>query len=114
MSSKPRLMVDYALYQVRSDSVRAEKIFPDDCCKNEFFKLLRSLLKKHRYECYVPFIGEDHYNLALKTSDDITIDKFMRKLNSPYARFFNKKEGRGKHGAVFSRPYTHISLSSKT
>ncbi|NLD98844.1 MAG: hypothetical protein GX640_03135 [Fibrobacter sp.] len=103
MSCKPRLLLSDTVYQVRSDSARNEKIFKDENMRTFFLKCFYKLLKKHLFSCYAFSIAENHYHMAIRTGN-ITVSKFFRKLNSAFARYYNKKKGT--HGAVVSRPFT--------
>jgi putative transposase len=105
MSSKPRIILPGVVYQVRSEAARNEKIFRNESMRSYFLKILKKLLKNHSFHCFGFSILDTHYHLVLRSSA-LTISKFMQKVNSAFARHYNKREGT--HGAVFSKPFTSI------
>lgn len=111
MARIPRLILPDVIYQVRAEAARNEKIFEDDLYKIQFLKILETKLKTHFFQCYAYSLENNHYHLALRTGS-ITISKFLQKINSTFARYYNKKKRT--RGAVFSRPFTSIVIEEKT
>jgi len=110
MGSKPRLILQGAIYQVRAESARGETIFEKDTIKRFFLQLFESKLIEHAYKCYAFSVEKDHYHLAIRTGI-IPISKFLQSINSIFAKHYNKSCGT--HGAVFSRPFTSILIQEE-
>ena len=87
MCTQPRMVVPFAFYQVTSKSICDQKIFPDNTFKTFFLKsylFSQKLLSMPRL-----VIMDDHFYMVVKSSD-ISISKFMQRLNSVYAKYFNR------------------------
>ena len=110
MCTKPRIIVPQTFYEITSKGVQGIKIFPDNDLKTFFLNELTLTLNKFRYQCYSWSIMDDHYHLIVKSSD-ISISRFMQRLNSNYARYFNKKSGQ--KGVVFYRRFASIILQER-
>ncbi|MFP4014674.1 MAG: transposase [Chitinispirillaceae bacterium] len=105
MCTKPRIIVPAVFYQVCSRGVFGENIFPTPELKAFFLKELAITLKKFAFLCCSWSLQDDHYHLVVKSSD-VPISKFMQRLNSVYAKKFNRE--RGREGVVFFRRYASV------
>ena len=105
MCTKPRITVPQVYYEVTSKGVQGEDLFQNSEMKVYFLNELKLTLKKYSFHCYAWSIMNDHYHLILKSSD-VSISKFMQRLNSNYARYFNKSSKR--KGVVFYRRYASV------
>ena len=105
MSTKPRIVVPDLIYEVTSKGARGVNIFSSIELKSFFLKELMHTLKTFSYHCYAWSIMDDHYHLVLKSSD-IPISIFMQRLNSVYAKHFNKV--RNESGVVFFKRFASI------
>ncbi|MFP4165102.1 MAG: transposase, partial [Chitinispirillaceae bacterium] len=110
MCTKPRIIVPGVFYQVYSKGVSGEKIFGNPEMKKFFLRELAVTLEKFSFKCCSWSIMDDHYHLVVKSSD-VPISKFMQRLNSVYAKKFNREKGR--EGVVFFRRYASI-ISQET
>ncbi|MFW6245515.1 MAG: transposase, partial [Fibrobacterota bacterium] len=110
MCTKPRIIVPGVYYQIYSRGVFGENIFPNTELKNFFLKELAITLKKFSYCCCSWSLQENHYHLVVKSSE-VPISKFMQRLNSVYAKKYNRE--RGREGVVFFRRYASI-ISEET
>ncbi|MFP4165156.1 MAG: transposase [Chitinispirillaceae bacterium] len=105
MCTKPRIIVPGVFYQVCSRGVFGEDIFPTSELKTFFLLELAVTLKKFGYICCCWSLQKDHYHMVVKSSD-VPISKFMQRLNSVYAKKFNRE--RGREGVVFFRRYASV------
>ncbi|MFW6245704.1 MAG: transposase [Fibrobacterota bacterium] len=110
MCTKPRIIVPGVFYHVTSKGVFGEDIFPTPELKSFFLKELSITLKKYSYLCCSWSLQKDHFHLVVKSSD-VPISKFMQRLNSVYAKKFNRE--RGREGVVFYRRYASV-ISEET
>ncbi|MFW5812841.1 MAG: transposase [Fibrobacterota bacterium] len=110
MCTKPRIIVPGVFYQVSSRGVFGEDIFPTPELKAFFLKELAVTLNKFSYRCCSWSLQKEHYHLVVKSSD-VPISKFMQRLNSVYAKEFNRR--RGREGVVFFRRYASV-ISEET
>ena len=105
MSTKPRLVAPDLIYEITSKGARGVNVFLSTELKNFFLKELAHTLQKFSYHCYAWSIMDDHYHLVLKSSD-IPISFFLQRLNSVYAKHFNKVKGES--GVVFCKRFASI------
>ncbi|MFP4164652.1 MAG: transposase [Chitinispirillaceae bacterium] len=98
MSTKPRVVVPFSLYQIRSEAAPGLKLFPTHEQMDFFCRELGRLLQTASYSLVEKSLQQDHYHLVVKVSD-IPISWFMRTLNSIYAKYLNKHCKR--RGTVF-------------
>ncbi|MFP4014652.1 MAG: transposase [Chitinispirillaceae bacterium] len=105
MCTKPRIIVPGVFYQVYSKGVHGEDIFPTPELKDFFLKELAITLEKYSYLCCSWSLQKNHYHLVVKSSKE-PISKFMQRLNSVYAKMFNRESGR--EGVVFFRRYASV------
>lgn len=105
MSTKPRIIVPDLIYEVTSKWARGVNIFSSVESKTFFLKELEHTLKMFSYHCHAWSIMDDHYHLVLKSSE-IPISIFMQRLNSVYAKHFNKLKNES--GVVFHKRFSSI------
>ncbi|KMQ49915.1 tansposase [Chitinispirillum alkaliphilum] len=105
MSTKPRIIVPEVFYEVTSRGVFGVDIFSNKELKDFFLKELHNSLKMFSFQCYAWAVMDDHYHLLVKSSFH-SISKFMQRLNSVYAKHFNRVTNR--KGVVFYRRFSSI------
>lgn len=105
MSTKPRIIAPNLIYEVTSKGARNTNIFFSSEIKIFFLKELERTLKMFSFHCYAWSIMDDHYHLVLRSSD-IPVSVFMQRLNSVYAKHFNKVTHGS--GVVFNKRYASI------
>jgi REP element-mobilizing transposase RayT len=105
MSTKPRIVAPDLIYEITSKGARGVKVLSSAELKSFFLKELIHTLQKFSYHCYAWSIMDDHYHLVLKSSD-VPISIFLQRLNSVYAKHFNKV--RGESGVVFYKRFASI------
>jgi REP element-mobilizing transposase RayT len=72
-----------------------------------FLKELSISLKKYSFSCFAWSIMNDHYHLVIKSNKD-SISLFMQRLNSIFAKEYNRKNHRD--GVVFSKRFSSIVI----
>ncbi|MFP4242193.1 MAG: transposase [Chitinispirillaceae bacterium] len=110
MCTKPRIIVPGVYYHVTSRGVFGEKILQDPELKKFLLRELKITLDKFSFTCVSWSIMDDHYHLIVKSSQ-VTISRFMQRLNSVYAKKFNREKNR--EGVVFFRRYASV-ISEET
>jgi putative transposase len=105
MSTKPRIIAPNLIYEVTSKGARNTNIFSTPELKIFFLKELERTLKMFSFHCYAWSIMDDHYHLVLRSSD-IPVSVFMQRLNSVYAKHFNKVTHGS--GVVFYKRFASI------
>jgi putative transposase len=105
MSTKPRIIAPNLIYEVTSKGARNTDIFFTPELKIFFLKELERTLKMFSFHCYAWSIMDDHYHLVLRSSD-IPVSVFMQRLNSVYAKRFNKVTHGS--GVVFCKRFASI------
>ena len=107
MCTQPRMVVPFAFYQVTSKSICGQKIFPDNTFKTFFLKELSLSLKSYSFQCLAWSIMDDHFYMVVKSSD-ISVSKFMQRLNSVYAKHFNRYNKRKGH--LFEQRFASVII----
>ncbi len=105
MCTKPRIIVPGVYYHVTSRGIAAEEIFPNQDMILFFLKEVKETLEKYSFKCLGWSVQKNHYHLILKSSD-VPISLFLQRLNSNYAKYFNKESSR--EGVVFYRRFASI------
>lgn len=98
MTTKPRIVVAGAFYQLRSQAAPGIDLFPNSELSEFFQLLLARLLKVAHFALEEITLQQDHYHLVVKASD-VSVSWFMRTLNSIFAKKVNSHYKR--HGTVF-------------
>ncbi len=107
MTTKPRFIVPHHFYQVSSKGVFGTNIFQNNEMKEFFLKELSISIEKFSFQCFAWSIMNDHYHLVIKSSTE-SISSFMQRLNSTFAKEYNKKNSR--NGAVFAKRFSSIVI----
>ncbi len=105
MPRKKRIEVPGALHHIMARGLDGIGIFKDDNDRMFFLGTLGKNLLKVSCRCYAWVIMNNHYHLLLRPSD-YSLGNCMRRLNSAYARYFNKKYTR--RGFLFQDRYKSI------
>lgn len=108
MPTKPRIIVDYHIYQVCSRGVDNLCLFKNRKIRKTFLNLLNHYLLKFSLSCYSYSFTINQYFLVLRSTDE-SISRFMQRLNSAFARKYNRLTGH--RDAVMGRRFD--SLISK-
>jgi len=84
------------IYHIIARGNERKDIFLDDEDKSKFFKIITNKKKKNEYILYAYCLMNNHLHLLLKEEED-NISRVMRRINTAYAYYFNKKYNRIGH-----------------
>ncbi|MFP4013495.1 MAG: transposase [Chitinispirillaceae bacterium] len=107
MSTKPRVIVPHAFYQIRSEIVSDLVLFPDKKEEVYFRSRLKTLLEAADFKCISMTLHPNHYHLVVESSET-TVSWFMRTFNSSIAKHLNKYYER--KGKVFTKRFSSAIL----
>lgn len=106
MPRQKRIEVPGALYHIMSRGLDGHNLFQKDEDRLYFLSLLGKQLEKFECRCYGWALQDNHYHLLIRPRGR-DLGLLMRRLNSNYARFFNKKYKR--RGYLFQDRYKSIA-----
>ncbi len=86
--------------------IDGKKIFADNEDREKFLACLGSVLLRQNCRCYSWALLPNHYHLLLRPSDD-GLGILMRRLNTSYARYYNRKHRR--RGYLFQDRYKSVA-----
>jgi REP element-mobilizing transposase RayT len=104
------MIVPNAFYQIRSVCIPELKVFSSEKMKTYLLKQISIAKGKYSFKCLSWSIMDNHYHLVVQSSEE-TISKFMQRINSIFAKYFNKTNKR--KGTVFGRFSSVIVQSDK-
>lgn len=111
MPRKKRIEVPGSLHHIMTRGIDGINLFKDDNDRLFFLETLGKNLLKVSCRCYAWALMNNHYHLLLRPSD-YSLGICMRRLNSAYARYFNKKYKR--RGFLFQDRYKSIATQDTT
>lgn len=103
MCTKPRIVVPYSCYQIRSEVAPGLNLFPTEELETFFLTRFETLLEAAGFKCLDISLQQDHYHLVVKSSEE-TVSWFMRTFNSIVAKNLNKHYRRS--GTVFPKRFS--------
>jgi putative transposase len=102
MPYPPRIEEVGRYYHVGSNAVDGMKLFRCDEDRGAFLDLLGKEIRRSEWRCLAYCLMTTHFHLLIRL-EKCTLASGMRRLNSSYARAFNRNYGR--RGALFQRRY---------
>ena len=84
------------IYHIIARGNARKNIFLDDEDKSKFMQIITNKKKKNEYTLYAYCLMNNHLHLLLKEEED-NISRIMRRINTAYAYYFNKKYNRVGH-----------------
>jgi len=84
------------IYHVIARGNEKKDIFLDDEDKSKFIQIITNKKKKNEYILFAYCLMNNHLHLLLKEQED-GISRIMRRINTAYAYYFNKKYNRVGH-----------------
>jgi len=102
MSSSWRLQEVGGVYHVNTKAVAGLKAFPDHRHRDAFMELLGRELELSEWECLGYTVLGTHYHAVLRL-EKLTLSSGLQRLNSRYARWYNRRHGRT--GALWQRRF---------
>ena len=110
MPRKARLTAPGVVHHIMARGLDGMDIFREAADKQFFLSLLAHGILKNNYRCYAWALMDNHYHLLLRTSDQ-PLSRFMRRLNSVYASYVNKKYQR--KGYLFQDRFKSIATQDQ-
>jgi REP element-mobilizing transposase RayT len=99
-----------AYYHVTSRGVDGRSIFVDDLDRETFLSILATVVKDYALECHSYCLLSTHFHLILGTPDG-NLAAAMQRLNSAFARSYNRRYGRKGH--LFESRYHSVHLQTE-
>jgi REP element-mobilizing transposase RayT len=96
MPRAPRLEFDGGLYHLMARGNRRQEIFHDDDDRRRFMGRLSTMIGRTDVELYAFVLMPNHVHLVARRRHT-PINRFMRDLLSPYARYVNRRYGASGH-----------------
>ena len=90
------------IYHVNTKAVAGVKAFPDFRHRAKFMDLFAYEIEESCWDCIGYAIVGTHYHVAIRLKK-LTLSSGFQRLNSRYARWFNRQHGRA--GAFWQRRY---------
>lgn len=110
MPRKRRITIPGVLHHIMARGIEGRNIFNTDGDRQIFLDLLQKGIAATGYRCYAWVLLPNHYHLLLRTSEK-PLSELMRKLNSNYAIYYNKKYNR--RGYLFQDRYKSIATQDQ-
>lgn len=107
-----RKCLDTSFFHVIVQGINKEYIFKNEKYINRYIKLFNEKINKENLEIIAFCIMNNHAHFLIHTENIQYLSKFMQKLNSAYARYYNYMENRV--GYVFRDRYKSEPITSKT
>lgn len=105
MPRQPRIDAPGLLYHVMARGIERRQIFKDDKDRQIFTSMLGKLVLDTGTPLYAFSLIPNHFHLLLRRSQ-IPISRFMQRLLTTYASYFNKRHKRSGH--LFQNRYKSI------
>ena len=111
MPRKSRKLLDGKICHHIVQGINKEYVFQEDEDKKKYLNLLRKYYKDYEIDIICYCIMDNHVHLILYSSNIENISAFMRKVNSIYAMYYNKKYNRV--GDVFRNRFKSILILTR-
>ena len=104
MPRQARKYLDTSFFHVIVQGINKEYIFKKERYMNEYLKLLKKHIKEFEIKIIAFCIMNNHTHILIKTDSIEQLSKFMQKVNSSYAKYYNYMEDE-RVGYVFRDRY---------
>ena len=111
MTRKRRKLLNGKICHHIVQGINKEYIFKEDEDKKKYLDLLRKYYMEYEIDIICYCIMDNHAHLILYSSNIENISDFMRKVNSIYAMYYNKKYNRV--GYVFRNRFKSILILTR-
>ncbi len=91
---KRRLIKEKKYLHIMVQGINREKIFKKDIQKKEYIKLLKEYSEKYKINVIAYCVMDNHVHILVNYIDIEDIIKFMQKINTIYAIYYNKNQNR--------------------
>lgn len=103
MTKETQNHINTSFFHIMVQGLNKEYIFKNDVDKNMYLKYMNKIIKEIEIDIIVYCIMDNHVHLLVKIENVENMSKFMQRLNTLYARYYNKKYKRV--GYVFRDRY---------
>lgn len=110
MPRQSRILSSTGIYHIMMRGNEKKDIFLCENDKVKFLNILRDKKKENEYELYAYCLMDNHIHLLIKENKD-SIARIMKRINTSYANYFNKKYSRVGH--VFQDRYKSETIESE-
>jgi putative transposase len=90
---------------------RGVPVFRDDDDRRVFLHLVWRTTEGHHWRCFAICVLSTHYHLVVEATRT-ALSAGMQRLNSAYARYFNRRHGR--FGHVFAERFSSRAIEDET
>lgn len=111
MSRNSRNCINTTFFHIMVQGLNKEYIFSKNEYKNQYLKLINIIKLKFNISIISYCIMDNHVHILLKIDTVEQMSKFMHKLNTLYARYYNKNNSRV--GYVFRDRYKSQQIYSE-
>jgi REP element-mobilizing transposase RayT len=111
MASARRIEFPGAIHHVTSRGAARAPIYHDPFDRELFLELLAESVERHDWRCHAYCLMTNHYHLLLETTSP-TLATGMQRLNSRYAKAFNRRHERSGH--LFESRYRTIIVERES
>ena len=111
MPRKSRKLLGEILCHHMVQGINREYIFGTKYNKNKYLQFLRKYYKEFEIEIIAYCIMDNHVHMMLYSKDIQNISKFMHRVNSSYAKYYNEKNDRV--GYVFRDRFKSIPIITR-
>ena len=107
----PRSYIKTTYFHVMTQGLNKEYIFNQDESIKYYIKIMYDLQEKHDIKIIAYCIMNNHAHLLIETEHLRELGKYMQRLNTKYAMYYNKKNNR--IGYVFRDRYKAEGIYSE-
>ncbi|CAK7062757.1 transposase [Tissierella sp.] len=111
MGRKPRIEYYGAIYHIIHRGNNKAFIFEENEDKIELLKIIGEIKEIFDFYLLAYTIMDNHYHFVIKTHN-ISISRIMHRINTRYAKYYNKKKGRT--GSPFEGRYRSILVQNES
>ena len=94
MARGPRKHINMSFYHIMVQGINKEYIFNKDEDKRQYLKFINKVKGKNDIYIISYCIMDNHVHILIKEDSIECISRFMHKVNTLYAIYFNKKYNR--------------------
>ncbi|MFZ7133005.1 MAG: transposase [Eubacteriales bacterium] len=110
MARTPREISNLKYYHVMIQGNNKNKLFLDDEDKKRMLEIIRNIVRIHRTKVIAYCVMDNHAHFLIK--EEHNISSIMKKINSSYAIYFNKKYNSSGH--VFEDRFKSECIKSES
>ena len=103
-----RKLLNGKFFHITVKGINGDYIFQENIDKNEYLKLLK---EKSNIDILAYCIMDNHAHILIKTENVDEMSKYMKKVNTSYALYYNKKNMR--EGYVFKNRFFSQQIEDK-